>query len=42
VHSSIAPLGEIRGQVLPAKLKYKNAAPIASPSGAFVDRSMLR
>ena len=42
IHSSIAPLGEIRGQVLPAKLKYKKAPPIASPSGAFVDPSMAR
>src|SRR5262245_60863587 len=38
VHSDVAPLGEIRGQVLPAKLKYKKVPPIASPSGAFVDR----
>ena len=42
VHSSVAPLGEIRGQVLPSKVKYKNVPPIASPSGAFVDRAMLR
>ncbi|HWP65762.1 MAG TPA: CHRD domain-containing protein [Candidatus Limnocylindria bacterium] len=37
VHTSVAPTGEIRGQVLPAKLKYKNVPPIASPSGAFVE-----
>ena len=42
VHSSIAPLGEIRGQVMPNKIKYKNVPPIASPSGAFVDGSILR
>ena len=42
VHSSMAPLGEIRGQVMPNKIKYKNVPPIASASGAFVDGSMLR
>ena len=42
IHSSIAPLGEIRGQVMPTKIKYKNVPPIASPSGAFVDPSMVR
>ena len=37
VHSSIAPGGEIRGQVLAVKgTKYKAPA-ISSPSGAFLD-----
>ena len=40
VHSSIAATGEIRGQVLPAKVKYKKVPPIASPSGAFVDGTL--
>jgi hypothetical protein len=38
IHSTLAPGGEIRGQVLPVKgVKYKNVPPIASPNGAFVD-----
>src|SRR5262249_36130939 len=34
------PAGEVRGQVLPLKIKYKNVPPIqpvASPSGAFLN-----
>jgi len=37
VHTSIAPNGEIRGQVLPTKVKYTKVPALASPSGAFVD-----
>jgi len=37
VHSSIAPAGEIRGQVFPTKVKFRNVAPPDSPSGAFLD-----
>jgi len=36
VHSTTAPNGEIRGQVLPEKPKYKAPA-IGSTSGAFLD-----
>jgi hypothetical protein len=37
VHSTFQPNGEIRGQVLPTKIKYSNVTPPASPSGAFVE-----
>lgn len=37
VHSSIAPAGEIRGQVLPSKVKYSKVTAPSSPSGAFLD-----
>jgi hypothetical protein len=37
VHSTVAPLGEIRGQVLPTKVKYTKVTPPASPSGAFLN-----
>ena len=33
----VAPNGEIRGQVLPTKIKYTKVTPPASPSGAFVN-----
>jgi len=37
IHSSVAPNGEIRGQVLPDKVTYKNVPAPASPAGAFLD-----
>ena len=37
VHSTTSPNGEIRGQVIPEKAKYKAPAISASPSGAFLD-----
>lgn len=37
VHSTVAPNGEIRGQVLPAKVVFPNVPALASPSGAFLD-----
>ena len=37
VHSSIAPAGEIRGQVLPTKVKFTKVAAPSSSSSAFVD-----
>jgi hypothetical protein len=37
VHSSVAPGGEIRGQLLPDKVKYKKVPALASPGGAFLD-----
>lgn len=37
VHSSIAPAGEIRGQVLPTKVKYTKVTAPSSPSGAFLN-----
>jgi hypothetical protein len=37
IHSSVAPNGEIRGQVLPTKIKYSKVTPPSSPSGAFVE-----
>ena len=37
IHSTVAISGEIRGQVLPTKIKYSNVTPPASPSGAFVE-----
>lgn len=37
VHSSAAIGGEIRGQVLPTKVKYPKVPAPASPSGAFVE-----
>jgi hypothetical protein len=37
VHSSVATGGEIRGQVLPTKVKYGKVPAPSSPSGAFLD-----
>jgi hypothetical protein len=37
VHSSVAPNGEIRGQVLPTKVKYSKVPAPSSPSGAFLE-----
>ena len=37
IHSTTAINGEIRGQVLPAKVTYQKVPPLASPSGAFLD-----
>ena len=37
IHTSVAPNGEIRGQVLPDKVKYKDVPPPASPGAAFLD-----
>ena len=37
VHSSVAPSGEIRGQVLPAGIKYTKQPEPTSPSGAFLE-----
>ena len=37
VHSSVATGGEIRGQILPSKVKYTKATAPASPSGAFLN-----
>jgi len=37
VHTTTNPTGEIRGQVLPANVKYSKVTPPASPSGAFVE-----
>jgi CHRD domain len=37
IHSSVALNGEIRGQVLPDKVKYKNVPAPTSPSGAFLE-----
>src|SRR5262245_1094944 len=37
VHSTVAQAGEIRGQVLPTKIKYSKVPAPASPSSAFVD-----
>ncbi len=36
VHSSVATGGEIRGQVLPTKIKYSKVTAPSSPSGAFL------
>lgn len=37
VHSTAAVSGEIRGQVLPTKVKYTKVPAPASPSGAFLE-----
>jgi len=37
VHSTVAPNGEIRGQVLPTNVKYTVDTTPASPSGAFLN-----
>jgi hypothetical protein len=40
IHSDFSAstlLGEIRGQVLPDKVKYKNVPAPASPAGAFLE-----
>jgi CHRD domain-containing protein len=37
IHSTVAPNGEIRGQVLPTNVKYKVDTTPASPSGAFLN-----
>jgi CHRD domain len=37
VHSTVATGGEIRGQVLPTKVKYTKVTAPSSPSGAFLD-----
>jgi len=36
VHSTVATGGEIRGQVVPTKVKYTKATAPSSPSGAFL------
>src|SRR5262245_36384146 len=37
VHSTMFPLGEIRGQCLPTKVKFSKVTAPSSPSGAFLD-----
>jgi CHRD domain-containing protein len=37
VHSTVATGGEIRGQILPTKVKYTKVTAPASPSGAFLN-----
>ena len=37
IHSTVAINGEIRGQVLPTKIKYPKVTAPASPSGAFLN-----
>jgi CHRD domain-containing protein len=37
VHTTTFPAGEIRGQVLPTKIKYSKVTAPSSPSAAFLD-----